>query len=255
MPGACSGHIKRLGGLTQGEPLGLQIALLIEEFSAVGAIPAWVTIRVAALLLLDDGCHSDLLVASFALVLSWRRMARSPSVATLHDSEALFSRPPFRLSGQHGDRDPNWRCALPPARVCFTSVSLASIVSYVRSVSSIGNIKPLFPWHPRQRLPAPGCPPRFRTPPQPRAGRLAGRPAGRTLAAGRRRHRSGLGLGDRPERHHRRLQAPPRAGGGPHGGTGRCPDSSAMTRAARHVFFAPPTIVDTHAHLPHAIRS
>jgi hypothetical protein len=66
-------------------------------------------------------------------------------------------------------------------------------------LKSIGNIKPFFPWHPRQRLPVPGCPPRFRTPPQPRAGRLAGRPAGSTLAAGRRRHRSGLGLGDRQE--------------------------------------------------------
>ena len=89
---------------------------------------------------------------------------------------------------------------------------------------SIGNIKPLFPWHPRQRLPAPGCPPRFRTPPQPRAGRLAVRPAGRTPAAGRRRHRACLGLGDRQE-------PPPSAaagrrsarGGVPHGGTGRCP--------------------------------
>ena len=90
--------------------------------------------------------------------------------------------------------------------------------------ASIGNIKPLFLWHPRQRLPAPGCPPRFRTPPQPRAGRLAVRPAGRTPAAGRRRHRAGLGLGDRQE--------PPQSaaagrrsarGGVPHGGTGRCP--------------------------------
>jgi hypothetical protein len=35
-----TGHIKRLGGLTQREPLGLQIAVLIEECSALGAIPA-----------------------------------------------------------------------------------------------------------------------------------------------------------------------------------------------------------------------
>jgi hypothetical protein len=35
-----AGHIKRLGGLTQGEPLGVQIAILIEEFRASGAIPS-----------------------------------------------------------------------------------------------------------------------------------------------------------------------------------------------------------------------
>ena len=35
------------------------------------------------------------------------------------------------------------------------------------------------------------------------------------------------------------------------GALGAAPDSSAMTRAARHVFLCAPTIVDTHAHLPH----
>ena len=101
---------------------------------------------------------------------------------------------------------------------------LAKAIRNGKQRRSIGNIKPLFPWHPRQRLPAPGCPPRFRTPPQPRAGRLAVPPAGRPPAAGRRRHRSGLGLGGRPE-------PPPSAaagrrsarGGVPHGGAGRCP--------------------------------
>jgi len=73
-----TGHSKRLGRLTQGEPLGLQLAILIEEGSTLGAIPTWVTISVAALLLLDDSCHSDLIVSSFAFVLSWRRMTRSP---------------------------------------------------------------------------------------------------------------------------------------------------------------------------------
>jgi hypothetical protein len=57
-----TGHMKRLGGLTQGEPLGLQIAILIEESSASGAIPSWGTIIMASWLGLDDGAHSNLLV-------------------------------------------------------------------------------------------------------------------------------------------------------------------------------------------------
>jgi len=52
--------------LTQGEALGLQIEILIKECSVSGSIPTWVTIIVASLLILDDGCHSDLLVSSFA---------------------------------------------------------------------------------------------------------------------------------------------------------------------------------------------
>jgi cystathionine beta-lyase/cystathionine gamma-synthase len=32
-------------------------------------------------------------------------------------------------------------------------------------------------------------------------------------------------------------------------GLGAAPDSRAMTRAARHVFWCAPTIVDTHVHL------
>jgi hypothetical protein len=35
-----TGHIKRRGGLTQGKPLSLQSAILIEEFRALGAIPS-----------------------------------------------------------------------------------------------------------------------------------------------------------------------------------------------------------------------
>jgi hypothetical protein len=57
-----TGQIKRLGGLTQGEPLGVQIAILIEEFRASRAIPSWGAIIMASWLGLDDGSHSDLLV-------------------------------------------------------------------------------------------------------------------------------------------------------------------------------------------------
>ena len=65
-----AGHLKCLGRLTQGETLGLQIAILIEDLSALGAIPAWGKISVASLLALDDGSHSDLLILSFAFVSS-----------------------------------------------------------------------------------------------------------------------------------------------------------------------------------------
>src|SRR5215813_9787790 len=74
-----AGNLKGSGRLTQGETLGLQITILIEELSALGASPAWVTISVAALRGLDYGSHSDLLGVSFALVSSWLRMARSPT--------------------------------------------------------------------------------------------------------------------------------------------------------------------------------
>jgi hypothetical protein len=56
--------------------------------------------------------------------------------------------------------------------------------------------KTTFPWHPHQRLPTPGCPPRHRTPPSPRAGRLT--------------RRSCLGLGDRPQPSARRSETLPR---------------------------------------------
>jgi len=56
-----AGNLKRLGGLTQGEPLGVQSKILIEEFSASGAIPSWAAIVIAAWLGLDYGSHSDLL--------------------------------------------------------------------------------------------------------------------------------------------------------------------------------------------------
>ena len=36
-----AGHLKRLGRLTQGEPLGLQSEILIEEVRASDAIPSW----------------------------------------------------------------------------------------------------------------------------------------------------------------------------------------------------------------------
>jgi hypothetical protein len=56
-----SGHLKRLGRLTQGESLGLQSKILIEEVRTLGSIPAWVMISIASLRVLNDGSHGDLL--------------------------------------------------------------------------------------------------------------------------------------------------------------------------------------------------
>jgi hypothetical protein len=63
-----AGNLKRLGRLTQGEPLGLQSEILIEEVRAWGAIPSWGAIIMAFAIImalwmsLDDGSHSDLLL-------------------------------------------------------------------------------------------------------------------------------------------------------------------------------------------------
>jgi hypothetical protein len=62
-----AGNMQSLGGLTQGEPLGLQIAILVKECSAAAAIPAGVMLIVASLLALDDGSHNDLLFYSSPL--------------------------------------------------------------------------------------------------------------------------------------------------------------------------------------------
>jgi hypothetical protein len=57
-----AGNLKGLGGLTQGEPLGVQIKRLIEECSTWGARPAWGALIIAVCFGLDDGAHSDLLL-------------------------------------------------------------------------------------------------------------------------------------------------------------------------------------------------
>src|SRR5215468_10562113 len=70
-----AGNFKRLGGLTQGEPLDLQIKILIEEFSTLGARPAWGAIIIAWCFGLDYGAHSDLLLHPLPVCchgLGWR---------------------------------------------------------------------------------------------------------------------------------------------------------------------------------------
>jgi hypothetical protein len=56
-----SGNLKRFGRLRQGEALGLQSKILIEEVSSLGSTPAGVMIIIASLRVLDDCSHRDLL--------------------------------------------------------------------------------------------------------------------------------------------------------------------------------------------------
>jgi len=71
-------NLKGLGRLTQREPLGLQSAILIEEVSALGAIPAWGAILIALCFGLDNGSHCDLLVLILRLCID---MAKDGEVA------------------------------------------------------------------------------------------------------------------------------------------------------------------------------
>jgi hypothetical protein len=59
-------HLQPLGGLPLGQPCGLQVTILPKEFGALEAIPALVTIFMAALLLIDDSAHSSLLTSPLA---------------------------------------------------------------------------------------------------------------------------------------------------------------------------------------------
>ena len=54
-------NLQRFGGLTLGDPLGLQSAILVEQGSAVGAIPSLMTIILALVPILEYSAHSDLL--------------------------------------------------------------------------------------------------------------------------------------------------------------------------------------------------
>ena len=73
----CSaGHVKHLGRLTLGEPLGLQFAIPRKQVRAFEASPALVAIIVATLLLLDYRSHSYLLFQPSPLSYGWLRMAR-----------------------------------------------------------------------------------------------------------------------------------------------------------------------------------
>jgi hypothetical protein len=62
------GNLKHLGGLTLGDALGFEIAILLNQLSALEAIPALVAIIGASLRILNDCAHSYLLLLK---PLSW----------------------------------------------------------------------------------------------------------------------------------------------------------------------------------------
>jgi hypothetical protein len=61
-----SGNLKLFGGLTLGDPLNLQCEIVLKQVSSLETHPARLALRVAVLLVLDDGSHRDLLWPSLA---------------------------------------------------------------------------------------------------------------------------------------------------------------------------------------------
>ena len=59
-------HLELFGGLTLGNTLRSQLPVLFKEVRTFESISAWLALRVALLLVLDDGSHSDLLGQSLA---------------------------------------------------------------------------------------------------------------------------------------------------------------------------------------------
>src|SRR5262245_5546314 len=57
-----TGHVETVGGLTLGESLGLQVAILLKEFSASASLPSLVTITMALWLRINDSAHRSLLI-------------------------------------------------------------------------------------------------------------------------------------------------------------------------------------------------
>jgi hypothetical protein len=66
-----------VGGLTLGDPLGLQVAILVKQFGASAPIPSLLALCIATLFVMDYSSHSYLLYQSPCHVRSGGlRMAR-----------------------------------------------------------------------------------------------------------------------------------------------------------------------------------
>ena len=61
-----SGNLELFGGLTLGDALSSSLPVLFKEVRTFESIPAWLALRVALLLVLNYGSHSDLLWQSLA---------------------------------------------------------------------------------------------------------------------------------------------------------------------------------------------
>jgi hypothetical protein len=77
-------HLKHLGGLPLGEALSFEIVILLQEVSALDALPTLVAIIVASLLILDYRAHRYLLLPFFAF-----------GVVMAKDGEVAFWFQPF----------------------------------------------------------------------------------------------------------------------------------------------------------------
>ena len=72
-----TGDVKRLGGLTQGDPPGLQMAILVKQFGASHPLPSLLAVCLATLVVLDYSSHGYLRYQSSYHVRSGElRMAR-----------------------------------------------------------------------------------------------------------------------------------------------------------------------------------
>ena len=63
-----AGNVEPIGGLSLGEPSGLQVVILLKEFSASASLPSLVTITIAPWLRINDSAHSSLLPSPWLCV-------------------------------------------------------------------------------------------------------------------------------------------------------------------------------------------
>jgi hypothetical protein len=59
-----TGDIKCLGGLTLGDPLGLQMTILVKQFGASHPLPSLLAVCIATLFVMDYSSHGYLLYQS-----------------------------------------------------------------------------------------------------------------------------------------------------------------------------------------------
>src|SRR5215510_13844432 len=59
-----SGDMQHLGSLTLGDPLGLQVVILVQQFGASDPIPSLLALYIATLFVMDYSSHSYLLYRS-----------------------------------------------------------------------------------------------------------------------------------------------------------------------------------------------
>src|SRR5215831_13972584 len=114
LPGApglerAPGDVKRLGGLTLGDPLRLQIAILVKQFGASHPLPSLLAVGIATLFIMEYSSHGYLLYQSASHVRSGR--AKDGEVASWLQSLSVASHAYTGASakpdGRYHDRGPD----------------------------------------------------------------------------------------------------------------------------------------------------